>query len=150
MKIRKILFPTDFLEGSEQAVPYAIDLAKKYEAKIYIIHIIHDILETSGLYVPHVTVDELYDNMELEAEKEIKRAYLEKLRGFDNVEYIVKRGIPYEEIIRFSEENGIDLIVMATHGRRGFDRILFGSTAEKVIKTAKCPVLTIREKKSSS
>ncbi len=150
MEIKKILFPTDFMEGSSYAVPYAVDLAKKYGARLYIVHVIHEVTKASGLYVPHVTLDELYRGMEAEAWKEIRRVYLEELRGFGDVEYVVLKGIPYEEIIAFAEEKGIDLIVMGTHGRKGLDRLFFGSTAEKVVRNSSCPVLTVRAKEFSS
>ncbi len=150
MEIKKILFPTDFMEGSAQAIPYAVDLAKKYGAKLHVIHVIHEVTRTTGLYVPHITFDELYKSMEAEAEKEIQRVYLEELRGLGDVEYAVLKGIPYEEIINYAEQNGMDMIVMGTHGRKGLDRLFFGSTAEKVVKGAKCPVLTVRSKEFSS
>ena len=54
------------------------------------------------------------------------------------------RGIPYEEILKFAAEKGISLIVIGTHGRKGLDRVLFGSTAERVVRNAPCPVLTVR------
>ncbi|GBE01904.1 hypothetical protein BMS3Bbin06_02346 [bacterium BMS3Bbin06] len=146
MEIKKILFPTDFMEGTAQAIPYAVDLAKKYGAKLYIFHVIFEVTRASGLYVPHVTLDDLYKNMKTEAEKEIKKVYIEELRGFEDVEYVVVKGVPYEEIINFAEDKGIDLIVIGTHGRKGLDRLFFGSTAEKVIKQAQCPVMTVRVK----
>ncbi len=149
MEIKKILFPTDFMEGTAQAIPYAVDLAKKYGARLYIIHVIHEVTRATGLYVPHITVDELYKSMQAEAEKEITRVYLEELRGFGDVEYKVLTGIPYEEIINFAEKNAMDMIVMGTHGRKGLDRLFFGSTAEKVVKGAHCPVLTVRAKEFS-
>lgn len=144
MEIKNILIPTDFMEGSAQAVHYAVDLARKYGARLHIIHVIYEVTRTTGLYVPHVTLDELYSSMEKEAEKEITRIYAEDLRGFSDVEYHILRGVPYEEIVGFAEENGIGLIVIGTHGRKGLDRLFFGSTAEKVIKHAHCPVLIVK------
>ena len=149
MKIEKILFPTDFMEGSKKAVPYAADLAKKYNAELHIIHVIHDVTKATGLYVPHVAIDELFKSMHEEAEKEIKRAYLEELRGMENIHYEVLRGIPYEEIINYAKSIGADMIVMATYGRKGLDRLFFGSTAEKVVKHAECAVLTVRTPETS-
>jgi nucleotide-binding universal stress UspA family protein len=150
MHFKRILFPTDLEEGSAKTVSYAADLAKKYGARLYLIHVIHEVTKSSGMYVPHATFDELYKNMEIEAAKEIKSIYIEELRGFKDVSYTVKRGIPYEEIIRFAEENNIDLIVMGTHGRKGLDRILFGSTCDKVSKSGVCPVLVIPPEKSET
>ncbi len=144
MDIKKILFPTDFLEGSSDALPYAIDLAKRYGAKLYIVHVIQDVTQATGWYVPHVSVDELYKDMEESARKELDRIFAEELRGFKDYENLIIRGTPAHEILDFCEKNDINLIVMGTHGRKGLDRLIFGSTAEKVVKNARCPVLTVR------
>jgi len=150
MEIKSILFPTDFLQGAKEAIGYAAEFTKRYKARLYIIHVIHDVTKASGLYVPHVGMDEVLKSLYEEAEKEIKRVYLEELRGYDDIEYAVLRGIPYEEIVRFAEEKDIDMIVMASHGRRGLDRLFFGSVAEKVVKYAKCPVLIVKASEFSS
>ncbi len=144
MKFEKILFPTDFMEGSKKAIAYAVDLARKYNASLHIIHVIHDVTQATGLYVPHAAVDELFKSMEEEAKKQIKRDYLEETRGLENITYKVLKGIPYEEIINYARQEGIDLIVVTSHGRKGLDRLFFGSTAEKVVKNAECAVLAIR------
>ncbi|MFZ6017854.1 MAG: universal stress protein [Nitrospirota bacterium] len=144
MEIKRILFPTDFSEGSAHALPYAVDMAKHYGARLYIIHVIYDIAKTTGWYVPHVSMDEVYKDMEQAAKKELDKCWFEEMRGFKDIERSVVTGVPYEEIIKFVNENKIDLIVMGTHGRKGIDRILFGSTATQVVRNAPCPVLTVR------
>lgn len=144
MNVKKILFPTDFSEGSYNALPYAADMAKHYGAKLYLLHVIQDIAEATGWYVPHVSLDELYRDMEKNAAKEIDRYGIEELRGIKDIERIVVKGRPYEEILKFAGENKADLIVIGTHGRKGLDRVIFGSTAEKVVRDAPCPVLSVR------
>ncbi|MEW6676161.1 MAG: universal stress protein [Nitrospirota bacterium] len=144
MEIKRILFPTDFSEGSGHALPYAVDMARHYGARLYIIHVIYDIAKTTGWYVPHVSMDEVYRDMEQAAKKELDKCWIEEMRGFKDIERSVVTGVPYEEIIKFVNENKIDLIVMGTHGRKGIDRILFGSTATQVVRNAPCPVLTVR------
>ncbi len=144
MEIKKILFPTDFLEGSSDAIPFAIDIAKKYDARLYIIHVVQDVAQATGWYVPHASVDELYKDMEKSARKEIERFFAEELRGFDNYENHIIRGTPSHEILDFVEKYDINLIVMGTHGRKGLDKLIFGSTAEKIVRNALCPVLTVR------
>lgn len=144
MEIKSILYPTDFSEGSLVAVPLVTDLVKKYGAKLYILHVIYDIAKVSGWYVPHISMDEIYADIEASAKKEIERCCLEELRAHKDIERVVVRGTPYEEIVKFVEKNKIDLIVIGTHGRKGFDRVLFGSTAAKVVRTAPCPVLSVR------
>jgi nucleotide-binding universal stress UspA family protein len=146
--IKKILLPTDFSEGSKNALPYAMELAKQYNASLYLIHVIYDLSQASGLHVPHVNLDQLYLEIEAAAKKELERFGLEELRGLDVHREII-RGVPYEEIIKFAEKNQIDLIVIGTHGRKGLEKLFFGSTAEQVVRRAPCAVLTVRLPKKS-
>jgi len=147
MEIKKILFPTDFTEGALAALPYAIDLAKSFNAKLYLLHVIYDMSTSTGLHVPHASLDAMYEEMQKGAEKEIEKVGAEMREELKDVETQVLRGVPYEEIRKFAGEKGVDLIVMGTHGRSGFDRIIFGSTAEKVVRKAACSVLTVRSRK---
>ena len=144
MEFKKILFATDFSEGSANALPYAVSIAKQYGAKLYFVHVMYDVVKTSGWYVPHVSMDELYRDMEKNAKAQLEKSFIEEMRGFKDVENVVLQGTPYEEISRFAEENKIDLVIIGTHGRKGLDRMLFGSTAEQVVRFSPCPVLTVR------
>lgn len=143
MEIKSILFPTDFSEGSANAVPYVVDLTKHYGARLFVVHVIYDIAKATGWYIPHVNIDELYKDMERNAKKECERWCAEELRGYKEVEYHILKGVPQEEILKFADEKRIDLIVMGTHSRKGLDRIIFGSTAERVVRSSRCPVLTV-------
>jgi nucleotide-binding universal stress UspA family protein len=144
MEIKSILFPTDFSEGSAQALQYAVDMSKRYGAKLYVIHVIYDIAKATGWYVPHVSMDQMYKDIQEGAKKELEKFGVEELSGVKNVERKVMTGVPHEEIINFVSANKIDLIIMGTHGRKGIDKILFGSTAAQVVRHAPCPVLTVR------
>jgi nucleotide-binding universal stress UspA family protein len=144
MEIKSILFPTDFSEGSVQALPYAVEFAKKYSAKLYILHVIYDMAKGSGLYVPHVSMDQLYREIQDGAKKELDNFGVEALSGMKNVERMVITGVPHHEIVEFANKNKIDIVVIGTHGRTGIDRLLFGSTAAQVVRNAPCPVLTVR------
>jgi nucleotide-binding universal stress UspA family protein len=144
MEIKSILFPTDFSEGSSQALQYAVDMSQKYGAKLYLIHVIYDIAKASGWYVPHVSVDQMYKDIVEGAKKELEKFGVEELSTLKNLERSVVMGVPHEEIINFVKKNKIALIIMGTHGRKGIDRILFGSTASQVVRFAPCPVLTVR------
>src|SRR5450759_5236005 len=144
MEITKIMCATDFSEGSAHALPYAVDMAKRYGAKLYIVHVIYDIAQTTGWYVPHVSMDEIYRDIETAAKAELDKCFIDEMRGFKDLEKVVLKGTPYAEITRFAAEQAIDIIVLATHGRKGFDRMLFGSTAEQVVRYAPCPVLSVR------
>jgi nucleotide-binding universal stress UspA family protein len=144
MEIKSILFPTDFSEGSAQALQYAVDMSKRYGSKLYVVHVIYDIAKATGWYVPHVSMDEMYKDIQEGAKKELERFGVEELSGVKNVERKVITGVPHEEIINFVRSNKIDLVIMGTHGRKGIDKILFGSTAAQVVRHAPCPVLTVR------
>jgi universal stress protein A len=94
--------------------------------------------------VPHTSAEEVYADLEKSARKELEKTFSEEMRKFKDFEHVLLRGTPYEEITRFAQEKEIDLIVLATHGRTGIDRLLFGSTAEQVVRYAPCPVLSVR------
>lgn len=146
MKIKKILFPTDFSKGALHALPFAVEMAKNYHAKLLLLHVIYDVASGSGLYVPHISFDNLYADLEAGAKKQLESfgvAERKKLK-LKSVEYTILRGVPYEEILKFIKEKNIDLVVMGTHGRKGLDRVLFGSTAERVVRNSSCPVLSVR------
>jgi nucleotide-binding universal stress UspA family protein len=144
MKVERILFPTDFSEGSSLALRSAVDMAKMYNAKLHIVHVVYDFAKVTGSHVPHISADELYKEMNSWAQKEIDRCCLEETRDLPNVEKTVIEGIPYEELIKFAEKEQIDLIVIGTYGRSGLERFIFGSTAERVVRKAPCAVLTVR------
>lgn len=144
MEIKSILFPTDFSEGSAEALKYAVEFAKKYDAKLYVIHIIYDVAKASGWYVPHISMDKLYQDIQEGAKKELDNFGVQELSGIKNIERVVITGIPHQEIVAFANSKKVDMIILGTHGRTGIDRILFGSTAAQVVRNAPCPVLTVR------
>ena len=143
-KFSTILFANDFSEGSEHAFDYALSLANQYAAKLLIVHIINEPVDLRGFYVPHISFENLEKEIADGAEKMMDRFCSENLAGYDNFEKHVITGVPYEEIVRKAEESGADLIIMGTHGRKGVDHLLFGSTAERVVRNAACPVMTVR------
>jgi len=144
MEIKSILFPTDFSEGSAEALKYAVEFANRYGAKLYVLHVIYDVAKASGWYVPHVSMDAIYKDIQEGARKELDNFGVNELGGLKNIERIVLTGVPYQEIMNCAVKNKIDIIIIGTHGRTGIDRILFGSTAAQVVRNAPCPVLTVR------
>jgi nucleotide-binding universal stress UspA family protein len=143
-KFTTILFANDFSEGADNAFDYALTLARQFSAKLLIVHVINEPVDLRGFYVPHISFENLEKEIAEGAAKMMDRFCAEKLAGFDNYEQTTLTGVPYEEILRKAAESGADLIVMGTHGRKGLDHLLFGSTAERVTRTASCPVLTVR------
>jgi nucleotide-binding universal stress UspA family protein len=144
VKITKVLFPTDFSEGAVYAFPYAIDMVKTYKAELHLVHILYDFVVATGLHVPHTSVDTLYLELEQSAAKQLENFGLDQRKDIPGIQTAILRGVPYEELLKYAETHGIDLIVIGTHGRKGLDRMLFGSTAERVVRNATCPVLTVR------
>jgi len=144
MEIKSILFPTDFSEGSAEALKYAVEFANRYGDKLSVLHVIYDIAKASGWYVPHVSMDAIYKDIQEGAKKELDNFGVKELGGLKSIERIVQTGVPYQEIMNCAVKNKIDMIIIGTHGRTGIDRILFGSTAAQVVRNAPCPVLTVR------
>jgi nucleotide-binding universal stress UspA family protein len=140
----KILTAVDFSENSECAFGYALTLATQFNAELTIIHVINEPVDLRGFYVPHISFEQLEKEIEESAAKMMETFCRSKLGTFSNYKTAIVTGIPYDEITATAARIDASLIVLGTHGRTGFDRILFGSTAERVVRSASCPVLTVR------
>lgn len=140
----KIVTAIDFSESSDLAFEYSLTLAKQFQAELTIIHVINEPVDLRGFYVPHISFEQLEREIEEGAQKMMETFCQTKIEDFTRYKTVVVPGIPYEEIIRKAEEVGASLIVLGTHGRKGIDHLIFGSTAERVVRGASCPVLTIR------
>lgn len=142
--IKKILLPTDFSEGSIAVISYVLSLASKYDAHIDILHIIHEFGDMTDFYVPHMSYDVIEKEMEDAARNNMENFCRENFEGKAKFEIHTRKGTPFLEIIQAARDLNSDLIVMGTHGRTGIDHILFGSTAEKVVRKSPIPVMTVR------
>jgi nucleotide-binding universal stress UspA family protein len=140
----KILFATDFSEISEYAFDYAFSMAKKFNSRLIVMHVINEPVDLRGFYVPHISFDSLEQEISEAAEKMMAKFCAAKILDYSNFETLIVSGLPYEEILKKAEEEPVALVVMGTHGRAGIDHFLFGSTAERVVRRAKCAVMTIR------
>ena len=144
MQIKTILFPTDFSNGARAAMDHAISLARDYQAKLILLYVIQDI-SIAEWYIPSsLSVADLVEDMQKSAWQEMDKWIAEVSAKVKDVEKMVVRGVPFVEIIKTAKDKNADLIVIGTHGRTGIDHMLFGSTAEKVVRKASCPVLTVR------
>lgn len=141
---KTILFATDFSESSDYAFQYAYSLAKKFNARLLVVHVINEPVDLRGFYVPHISFEKLEEEIEEGAQKMMEKFCRTHIRDYDNYETFIIPGIPYDEIIKKAAENSADLIILGTHGRTGLDHVLFGSTAEKVVRKSPVPVMTIR------
>ncbi|MEB2309661.1 MAG: universal stress protein [Candidatus Brocadiaceae bacterium] len=143
ISIRNILCPIDYSVYSEMALKYAIEFAEKYQAKLYLMHVldirVYDI-NNPELYNINVVDEETVEKLR----ERLLRCVNEDTRGRISVEALIIQGVPFAEIIKVSKEYRIDLIVIGTHGRTGLSHAIMGSVAEKIVRKAPCPVLTIR------
>jgi len=144
--IKKILLATDFSENSKWALTYALSFAQKFDAKLYILHVIQQPTYPLGMYaeISFDAMDKFNRNISDVTEREMKSLCEAQLGSFKNFESLIVNGTPYLEIIRIAKEKEVDMIVVGTHGRTGLDHVLFGSTAEKVLRKSTCPVLSVR------
>ena len=146
MQIKSILLPTDFSECGNYALSYATSLARTFRASIICVHVIEPIVPTvgySGMAEP-LPLTDITEQLEDSAERELPRlAECEECAGLD-VEELIVHGEAASEIVRVAKERQVDLIIISSHGRTGLGRIIFGSTAEAVVRHASCPVLVVK------
>ena len=140
--IKKILIPTDGSEHSVRAAEYGLTVAKTVGAQILVVYIVDE-----------VVLDQIGKITEREvAERELKedgKGYVDYVLGLAEKQgvaasSVMSQGRPFERIVHFAKDENVDLIVMGTYGRRGAERILIGSVAERVIEYASCPVLVLK------
>ena len=140
----KILYATDFSESSEHAFGYALALAQQFKSRLIILHVINEPVDLRGFYVPHVSFENLEKEIEEGAQKMMEKFCDTHVKDFTDYEKLIVTGIPYEEILKRAESEKVSFIVLGTQGRSGIDHLLFGSTAERVVRKALCPVVTVR------
>lgn len=138
--IRRILCPVDFSPPSERALDFAIELGQRLGAEIHLVHVyqlpVYALPDGAMMAGPEFTT---------RVTTEMQRALtdLAEAKASANPETHLVEGVPYREIVRMSEELGADLIVLGTHGRTGIRHLLLGSVAERVVRSAKVPVITV-------
>lgn len=137
---QSILVPTDLSECSRQALRYAYELASKLGARLEVVHVV-----PPPTYVPLDLAiwGDVRERLVTQLGDELKSFIEETLPAGSNVPMKVTTGVPYDSILHEAER--ADLVVMGTHGRSGVSRFLMGSVAERVVRAASCPVLTVRE-----
>ena len=145
-QVRSILLPTDFSDCANFALPYAAGIARATGASLICVHVVETVVPAvgySGMSEP-LPIGDLSEQLEDSAERELpKIGECEECAGL-NVEEVIVHGEAATEIVRVATERGVDLIVISSHGRTGLGRILFGSTAEAVVRHATCPVLVVK------
>ena len=142
-EFRKILFPVDLSEVSQKIVPWVLASAGKFEAEIHLLFVARSLEHLSTVYVPFATIEEFENNIIKGAETKIQEFVDTFLEGYPSCRTRVVLGDAAEEILGYVDGEGIDLVIIGTHGRKGLEKILFGSVAERVIKMSPVPVMSI-------
>ncbi|MFH1195884.1 MAG: universal stress protein [bacterium] len=143
--IQKILVPIDFSDYSKNALKYAINFAKLFNSKMYLIYVSEPMIYPADFSMGQVAIPSADIDIKDRAKEELESLAKNLIEPEIGVETIIKSGKPFVEIIETARELDVDLIIIATHGHTGVEHLLFGSTAEKVVRKAPCPVLTLRE-----
>jgi nucleotide-binding universal stress UspA family protein len=142
-EVKKILVPVDFSENSQKILRSAVQIAEKFSAGLSVVFVVQSFEDYSGFFVPHMPISQFEEEMVQSAEKKMESFLKENLDETISCDSKILAGDVAEEIISYAEREKAGLIVMGTHGYKGLEKVLFGSIAEKVVKTAPCPVLTI-------
>lgn len=145
LRIQNILLATDFSEASERALDYARELAKAFGASLHVMHVLEDLAAhawTTEVYV--AALPGVHEEMEKQARERLDQLVAGDKSAGIAVQTILRLGSPFVEIVRYAREAEIDLIVLGTHGRGAIAHMLLGSVAERVVRKAHCPVLTVR------
>ncbi|MBQ7617512.1 MAG: universal stress protein [Desulfovibrio sp.] len=142
-EIKKILCAVDLSEHSKEVAEYAATLAKKLGASVLVVYTAPSLSQYVGFHVPPNTIENFVGEIVTGAEQSMQAFVAENFQGLEAKGQVLI-GYAAEEILNRAKEEQVDMIIMGTHGRKGIDRILFGSVAEKVVKNARIPVLTIR------
>ena len=142
-EFKRILFPVDLSTSSAQIVPFVKSLAGRYGARIHLLFVARVFDYFTSMYVPHPSVSQFEKEVLEGAEKKLYEFADEYFKDVPGTHSKVVAGDPSEEILAYIAEHTIDLVVMGTHGRKGLDKVIFGSVAERVVKSAPVPVMVV-------
>ena len=140
MKFRRILAPTDFSDNSFKALDYAIDFARAWNAELLLINVVEPIRHTRMI----TDLSEILETRRAEASEELAKLEKQTRQRWRNCRSEVHFGVPFEVIAHVAETRKADLIIIATHGHTGLSHLFLGSVAERVVRVARCPVLTVK------
>jgi nucleotide-binding universal stress UspA family protein len=143
--LKHILVATDFSEASEAALDYGRNFARTFGATLHVLHVIENVFVNVGTDFGLAEVASLREDLEAAARRKLETVVAEDDRRELNAKAVLLTSNSAAlGIVTYADENKIDLILIGTHGRGTFSKLLLGSVAEKIIRTAPCPVLTVR------
>jgi len=142
--LKKILVPIDFSDHSKKALRYALPFARQFNAQLELMYVVEPTIYPSDFGFGQVGFPDVEKELHEKATQELAALIESSVPLSIRSSSVVSTGIPFVEITTYAQAEDIDLIIVATHGRTGVEHILFGSTAEKIIRKAPCPVLVVR------
>jgi nucleotide-binding universal stress UspA family protein len=146
IRLQRILVPTDFSESARHALTYGMSFAREYQAELLLLHVVEIVPVSYASDLFPAPMAAVFEEVSAYARAELaKFATLARERGVTTRE-LVTQGKPSAEIVRAARDEAVDMIVLGTHGKGMLDKALFGSTTERVVRRAPCPVLTCRLK----
>ncbi len=145
IRLKKVLVPTDFSDSARHAFSYGLSFAAEYEAELVLLHVVENLTVGYASDLVPVPMAEVFQEISGYAKAELQKLAEEARKRGVSVTELVVQGKPSAEIIRHAAENEVDMIVLGTHGKGMLDQALFGSTTERVVRRAPCPVLTVRK-----
>ncbi len=145
--IKTILVPIDFSDNAEHVMDYAFTIAQPFDARLLLCFVAQLYTDYSDFFIPQMPVVSIEEEID-KAAKERMHRFVEDYGKDIKIEECVLIGNVAHEILNLAEKREVDMIIMGTHGFQGLEKILFGSVAEKVVKMAPCPVLTVKPKKA--
>ncbi len=148
-EFKKILFPVDLSESSPKIVPFVTIMAQKFDSEIHLLFVARVFDYFSGIYVPHPSINKFEAEIVEGAEKRLDEFTEENFKNLPDTKATVASGDISEEILKYIQSKGIDLLVIGTHGRKGLEKVVFGSVAERVAKASPVPVLLVNPYKVS-
>ncbi len=143
LKFKKILFPVDLSEVSEKIVPYVLEFTKNLNAEVHLLYVVKKIRYFSNIYIDQVSITSTEVAIGEGALKSLQEFREKYFADFPETKVKVITGYPAEEIIKYAEIQRINLIIMGSHGRRGIEKVIIGSVADQVVKTAPVPTTII-------
>jgi len=143
IQLKKVLVPTDFSDSAKHAFGYGVSFAREYEAELVLLHVVENLTVGYASDLFPVPMAEVFQEISGYAKAELAKLAAEAREKGARVSELVVQGKPSAEIVRYAAENEVDMIVLGTHGKGMLDQALFGSTTERVMRHAPCPVLTV-------
>jgi nucleotide-binding universal stress UspA family protein len=146
-QFRQILFPVDLSDAAEKIVPTVTTMVNTFKSRLHLLFVARVFEYFTGMYVPPVSITDFEKQVVVGAEKRLYEFAEAHFSDIPHMKTIVVSGDPAESILDYIESNSVDLVIMGTHGRKGLDKIIFGSVADQIVRSSAVPVLVVNPHK---